>query len=169
MRSAFECGFMTAGRSALRGSGPGQFPAFENAVAHVGCPGRRIDRLCITCCSPSQPSQSRHGARRDLVRPLARLDNCIARPWPSLPKPFGRVIGKGDGSDFGRPSCQQCCDPGPMLSAMEFGIADDGECARHEQATQIAVPLFADTAEPGPTPPIECCLGTSPIQPRSAT
>jgi hypothetical protein len=33
---------------------------------------------------------------------------------------------------------------------MELGIADDGECAGHEQAAQIAVPLFADTAEPGP-------------------
>src|SRR5262245_485496 len=40
---------MTAGHNALRGSGPGQKPAFENAVAHVGCPDRRIDRLCITC------------------------------------------------------------------------------------------------------------------------
>ena len=47
---------MTAGHNALRGSGPGQFPAFENALALVGCPDRRIDRLCITCCSPSQPS-----------------------------------------------------------------------------------------------------------------
>jgi hypothetical protein len=27
-----------------------------NAMAHVGCPDRRIDRPCITCCSPSQPS-----------------------------------------------------------------------------------------------------------------
>src|SRR5262249_28734810 len=44
---------MTAGHNALRGSGPGQKPAFENAVAQVGCPDRRIDRLCITCCSPS--------------------------------------------------------------------------------------------------------------------
>ena len=25
-------------------------------MALVGCPDRRIDRLCITCCSPSQPS-----------------------------------------------------------------------------------------------------------------
>ena len=25
-------------------------------MAQVGCPDRRIDRLCITCCSPSQPS-----------------------------------------------------------------------------------------------------------------
>ena len=47
---------MTAGHNALRGSGPGHKPAFDNAVAHVGCPDRRIDRHCITCCSPSQPS-----------------------------------------------------------------------------------------------------------------
>jgi hypothetical protein len=47
---------MTAGHNALRGSGPGQQPAFDNALALVGCPDRRIDRLCITCCSPSQPS-----------------------------------------------------------------------------------------------------------------
>jgi hypothetical protein len=30
--------------------------AFDNAVALVGCPDRWIDRLCITCCSPFQPS-----------------------------------------------------------------------------------------------------------------
>src|SRR5215510_95601 len=47
---------MTAGHNALRGSGPGQKPAFDNAMAHVGCPDRRTDRLCITCCPPSQPS-----------------------------------------------------------------------------------------------------------------
>jgi hypothetical protein len=46
---------MTAGHNALRGSGPGQKHAFDDAVALVGCPDRRIDRLCITCCSPSQP------------------------------------------------------------------------------------------------------------------
>jgi hypothetical protein len=43
---------MTAGHNALRGSGPGQKPAFDDALARVGCPDRRIDRLCITCCSP---------------------------------------------------------------------------------------------------------------------
>ena len=45
---------MTAGHNALRGSGPGHKPAFDNALAQVGCPDRRIDRLCITYCSPSQ-------------------------------------------------------------------------------------------------------------------
>jgi hypothetical protein len=58
---------MTAGHNALRGSGPGQKHAFDsNAMAQVGCPDRRIDRLCITCCSPSQPSHYA-GFRRDFV------------------------------------------------------------------------------------------------------
>src|SRR3982751_1184088 len=47
---------MTAGHNALRGSGPDQKLAFDNAMALVGCPDRRIDRLCITCCSLLQPS-----------------------------------------------------------------------------------------------------------------
>jgi hypothetical protein len=46
---------MTAGHNALRGSGSGQQHAFDDAMAHVGCPDRRIDRRCIKCCSPSQP------------------------------------------------------------------------------------------------------------------
>ena len=52
----YQRGSLTAGHNALRGSDPGQKLAFDNAVAHVGCPNRQIDRLCITCCSPSQPS-----------------------------------------------------------------------------------------------------------------
>ena len=52
----FNAVHMTAGHNALRGSGPDQQLAFKNAMAQVGCPDRRIDRLCITCCSPSQPS-----------------------------------------------------------------------------------------------------------------
>src|SRR6516165_10579628 len=34
-----------------------------------------------------------------------------------------------------------------MLGAVALGIADDGEGAGHEQAAQVAVTLFADTAE----------------------
>jgi len=55
---------MTAGHNALRGSGPGHKLAFDNALAHVGCPDRRIDRLCITCCSPYQPSRLRRMSAR---------------------------------------------------------------------------------------------------------
>src|SRR5262245_58400216 len=36
---------MTAGHNALRGSGPGQNRAFKDAMALMGCPDRRIDRL----------------------------------------------------------------------------------------------------------------------------
>ena len=89
---------MTAGRNALRGSGPSQKFAFDDALA-----------------------------------------------------------------DFGRPSCQQRCEPGPMPGATELGITNDGKRAGHEKAAQMPVPLFADTAEPFPKP-LECCLGTSPIQ-----
>ena len=44
----FDAVHMTAGHNALRGSGPDQHLAFKNALAHVGCPDRRIDRLCVT-------------------------------------------------------------------------------------------------------------------------
>jgi hypothetical protein len=58
---------MTAGHNALRGSGPGQKHAFDNALAQVGCPDRRVDRLCITCCSPFRTTTSRRMSGRDLV------------------------------------------------------------------------------------------------------
>src|SRR5215471_8607862 len=69
---------MTAGHNALCGSGPGQNRAFKDAVAHVGCPDRRIDRLCITCCSPSQPSHHAANATGVLYRsPLAIMAQAI--------------------------------------------------------------------------------------------
>ena len=53
MCSAYSCGsHKAAGHNAFRGSGPGQQLAFDNAVAQVGCPDRRIDQSCITCCLP---------------------------------------------------------------------------------------------------------------------
>jgi hypothetical protein len=50
-----------------------------------------------------------------------------------------------------------------MLGTMHLGITDDGARADHEQAAQITVALFAYTAEPVLSP-LECCLGTIPIQ-----
>ena len=79
-----------AGHNALRGSGPGQKVAFKNAMAHVGCPDRRIDRLCITCCSllPTFTSRRRSGAIS--FTPRARRVPCSARPSPSWPRPSAR-------------------------------------------------------------------------------
>ena len=76
---------MTAGHNALRGSGPDRKPAFENASGQVGCPDRRNDRLCITCCWPSQPSHH-VGCPTRSATPQARRVPCSARPWPSSPR-----------------------------------------------------------------------------------
>ena len=96
-------------------------------MAQVGCPDRRIDRLCIRCCSPSQPSHhamvlgaiSSDPQRGWIIISLAPSHHC--------PGHSGELVGKRDGGDFGRPSCQQRCDPGPILGAVDLGIANDGE------------------------------------------
>jgi len=123
---------MTAGHNALRGSGPDQKPAFDDALAHVGCPDRRIDRLCITCCSPSQPShlagcptRSRSCRKRDGF--LVALALGHHRPGHACD-----LVGERDGSDLRWPPGQQRCEPGPMPGAMDLGIADDGECTGRE-------------------------------------
>ena len=132
-------------------------------MAQVGCPDRRIDRLCITCCSPSQPSHhamvlgaiSSDPQRGWIIISLAPSHHC--------PSHSGELVRKRDSGDFGRPSCQQRCDPGPILGAVDLGIANDGERAGHEQAAQIAIPLLLILPSLS-RPPLECCLGTSPIQ-----
>src|SRR5215831_19057747 len=48
------------------------------------------------------------------------------------PSHSGDFVGKCDGGDFGWSPRQQCREPGPMLGAMDFGVADDGERAGHE-------------------------------------
>ena len=62
-----------AGHNALRGPGPDQKHAFDDALAQVGCPDRRIDRLRITCCSPSQPSHHAGGPTRFVYAASATL------------------------------------------------------------------------------------------------
>src|SRR5208282_824593 len=101
---------------------------------------------------PSQPSH--HAMVLGAISSDPEPGRIIVSLAPSHHRPghSGELVGQRDGSDFGRSSCQQRCDPRAILGATELGIADDGECAGHKQAAQIAVSLFADTAEPGPTP-----------------
>ena len=82
---------MTAGHKALRGSGPGQNLAFNDAVARgvvliAGSTGSALRAV-------RSPNVSHHATitRRDPIKPSARVDNCTARPWPSSPRPFGRA------------------------------------------------------------------------------
>ena len=101
---------MTAGHNALRGSGPGQMPAFDNALAEVGCPDRRIDRLCITCCSPSQPFTSRRTP--DAISSRRQCDGfLIALPFGhDRPGHTSDLVGERDGGDLGWPTRHQCRD-----------------------------------------------------------
>jgi hypothetical protein len=106
---------MTAGHNALRGSGPGQQLAFDNALARVGCPDRRIDRLCITCCSSSQPSHhvgcpARSRLRRQCDGLLVTL--ALGHHGPGHPR---NLVGKRDGGDLRRAPRQQRREPGPSL------------------------------------------------------
>jgi hypothetical protein len=82
---------MTAGHNALRGSGPGQKHAFDDAVALVGCPDRRIDRHCITCCSPFQPLHHAGLSGVILFMPRGRQVPYSVRSWPSSPRPSWRA------------------------------------------------------------------------------
>jgi hypothetical protein len=74
---------MTAGHNALRGSGPGQKPALDSAVALVGCPDLRIDRICITCCWSFPTFTSRRLTGAISFTPRGRQVPCSARLWPS--------------------------------------------------------------------------------------
>ena len=74
-----------AGHNAFRGSGPGQKLAFDNAVAQVECPDRRIDQSCITCCLPF-PTVPTAPPRRYFLRP-GRLSQ---RDWLLVTLALGR-------------------------------------------------------------------------------
>src|SRR2546430_9696506 len=63
------------------------------------------------------------------------------------PRHSCNLVGKRNRGHLGGPPRQQCRKPGPMFGAMDLGIADDGQRACREQAAQIAIALFADTAE----------------------
>jgi hypothetical protein len=143
---------MTAGHNALRGLGPGQNPAFDNAMALVGCPDRRIDRLCITCCSPSQPShhagcpaRSRLRRKRDGLPIMLALGH----HGPGHPR---NLVSKGNGGDLRRAPRQQRREPGPMPCAVDLGVTYDGECTGHKQAASLqtsasVVPMSALTSK----------------------
>src|SRR4029450_1750589 len=93
---------VAAGHNALRGSGPGQKRAFDDAMARVGCPDRRTDRLCITCCSllPTFTSRRMSNAialrrKRDGFSVAITLDH----HGPNHPR---NLVGERNGRDFCR-------------------------------------------------------------------
>src|SRR4051794_6275880 len=79
--------YMTAGHNALRGSGPDQTDAFDNALTQVGCPDRRIDPALhyVLFALPTFTSRRLPDAIAFIAQ--ARRVPCIARLWPSWPRP----------------------------------------------------------------------------------
>jgi hypothetical protein len=98
---------------------PAPRPAFLRAW--IGSPGPRHpvswESSWASACLP-------HRKRNRFLIMLA-LDH----HGPSHP---GNLVGKCDGGDFGWSPRQQCREPGPILRAMDFGVADDSESAGHE-------------------------------------
>src|SRR5215470_2667349 len=63
------------------------------------------------------------------------------------PRHPGKLVGERDGCDLGGTPRQQCGEPRPAPGAVDLGVANDSECASRKQAAQVAIALFADTAE----------------------
>ena len=99
------------------------------------------DRFCIKCCSSSQPL--RHAGLSGVISftPRERQVPCSFRSWPSWPMPSWRVCWRARW----RRSWWVAAPTIP--SAVDLGIANDGERARREQTAQIAIALLADTAK----------------------
>src|SRR5215467_11654948 len=93
---------------------------------HVGCPTRSLH----TTSHPKRGGLS--------------VTASLRHQSPGDPR---ELVGECNSRNLRRPPCQQCHKPGPMLGPMDFGIADDGERSGREQATQIAIPSFADVAK----------------------
>src|SRR6185437_15291426 len=85
-------------------------------------------------------------ARSRLGRQRGRLLVAFV-PGHHRPSHPGELIGERDGGDLRGPPGQQSREPGPMIGTMDLGIADNGERASSEQATQIAIALLADAAK----------------------
>src|SRR5215472_3034846 len=85
--------------------------------------------------------------RRDSLRRERDRFPVALTPGHHGPRHAGNLVGERDRRDLDRPPRQQPREPGPMSGAMDLGIADHGERAGREQAAQIAIALFANTAE----------------------
>src|SRR5215475_4956380 len=107
-----------AGHNAFRGSGPGQKPAFDNALARVwvvliaGSTGSalRAVRPPNLHIAPDIGAISLRRKRDGLLVALA-----LGHHGPSHPGDLG---GERDRGGLGRPPRQQGGEPGPMLGAM---------------------------------------------------
>src|SRR3990172_3324348 len=139
---------MTAGHNALRGSGSRSKARIRRCTGTCGL-SRSPDRPALRYVLFALPTfTSRRMAGAISLRRKGDGFFVTLALGHHGPSHSGDLVGKCDGSDLRWSPGQQRRKPGPMLCAMELGIADHGERAGGEQAAQIAIALLADAAEP---------------------
>jgi hypothetical protein len=92
---------MTAGHNVLRGSDPGQKPAFDDAVAQVGCPDRRIDGSALRAVRLPTFTSRRISARSRLRRKRDGFSVALASGHHRPGHP-GDLVGECEGGNLGR-------------------------------------------------------------------
>jgi hypothetical protein len=108
---------MTAGHNVRRGSGSDQIRAFDNASTQVGCPVCRIDRLCITCCSPSHitPVVRRSRSPRKALRVSGaarlrrRMADCTLTRCETIAEPLVILLWRF-ATELAREEARMLCD-----------------------------------------------------------
>ena len=128
-------------------SGPGQKHAFKDAVAQMGCPDRRVDRLSHYMQLPFP----------NLLAPIepARTQLCCKRNWFAIafaayhhrPDHSYNLIGQCNGRDLDRSPCHELSQPWTARVSQLFDTLDDGECAKHQQRSLIPIASFGDATQ----------------------
>ena len=102
-----------AGHNALRGSGPDHKHAFDlrwpRVVLIAGSPALHYALFALP------PFTSRR--RSDATSSTPKATDSLERSPLAIMAQTCHLVGECDGGDFGRPRCQQCRKPRPMLGA----------------------------------------------------
>ena len=85
---------MTAGHNALRGSGPDQQPAFDNAWVHLGCPDRLIAGSTGSAIRVVRPPNLHitPGVRRDLVYAASAAGSLYRSPLAIMAQTIRAIL-----------------------------------------------------------------------------
>ena len=115
---------VTAGHNALRGSGPGQNPAFDNALAKwVVLIADRPALHYVLFALPTFTSRRVMPSATLLRRECDGFFVALA-PGHDRPSHSGDFVGERDGGDLRRSPRQQSREPRPVLGAVDFGVTD---------------------------------------------
>jgi hypothetical protein len=146
---------VAAGPNALRGSGPNRSHAFESALTQTGSPNPRNNRICITSSCPRQSlivyaAGSNPGSLNCSPRTImAQAMRAILLASATAATLIGRRSIICASQSRRVPCCRAC-----RITAMAPVTSSH---------RKYRFPCF-EILPRRSLPPVECCLGTSPIQ-----